>query len=354
MVLTGLLVSTGLVAVTVGVGRYAADRWRHRKDAITGHRLAPGVALTAAGGGLVLSPDVLVLTDQLQVADPAAALALGVYNVLAMGGLGTVAAGMWLSSRRVTRQVRAGVDAVADGIPLVARRRAMRRGTPADFPREWASLIALDTELTQRLLRYERDLEAAVNFPVMSDHTDPLTRGAIDAMLRCRELRAATPPAGTRDVRDTDYARAVADFQVALEAAEANAERLVASTFTEDERRTLEEVTATLEFMRANSTTPGERAAAYDEVSARLTQVMQARGTSAGGAATGGVATGGVAIGSAETGGVATGGVAAEGATGATTQGAATHGATAVAQGQGQAAVARPHPFLDVTDRARR
>jgi hypothetical protein len=349
VVLTGLLVSTGLVAVTVGVGRYAADRWRHRKDAITGHRLAPGVALTAAGGGLVLSPDVLVLTDQLQVADPAAALALGVYNVLAMGGLGTVAAGMWLSSRRVTRQVRAGVDAVADGIPLVARRRAMRRGTPADFPREWASLIALDTELTQRLLRYERDLEAAVNFPVMSDHTDPLTRGAIDAMLRCRELRAATPPAGTRDVRDTDYARAVADFQVALEAAEANAERLVASTFTEDERRTLEEVTATLEFMRANSTTPGERAAAYDEVSARLTQVMQARGTSAGGAATGGVATGGVAIGSAETGGVATGGVAAEGATGG-----AAAGATAVAQGQGQAAVARPHPFLDVTDRARR
>lgn len=270
MLLAGLLVGTGAVAVTTGVGRYAVGRWRHRHDPSSDRRIAPGVALTALGGGLVLSPDVLALTDQLHVHDPGAALALGLYNVLAAGGLGTVAAGMWLTSRTVTSSVRRRVETTLDGMPVVGARRARRRGTPADFPREWAGLVALDTELTHRFLRYERDLEAAVNFPVMADYNDPLTRGAVDAMLRCRALRSPVPPAGTRDVRDTDYARAVADFAVALEAAEANAERLVASTFSEDERRTLEEAAATLEFMRAHTTTPAERAAAYERVAEQL------------------------------------------------------------------------------------
>ncbi|WP_409484106.1 hypothetical protein [Arsenicicoccus dermatophilus] len=324
MIVTAVLVGTGAVAVTTGVGRYARERWRTRHQPAEG-RLAPGVALTAAGGALVMSPDVMAAVGQLPVDDPASAVVLALYNVLALGGLGTVGAGMWLSSRRVTRAVRGGVESVVDGIPLVARRRALRRGTPTDFPREWAGLVALDTELTHRFLRYERDLEAAVNFPVMTDHTDPLTRGALDAMLRCRELRSPVPPAGTRDARDTDYARAVADFATALEAAEANAERLVASTFSEDERRVLDEAAATLEFMRAATTTPAERQAVYERVAAQLADFPR-RATEA----------------------APTEAVRAERLV------VADDGSVHVVGESGATRVARPHPFLDVEDRARR
>ncbi|WP_050347540.1 hypothetical protein [Arsenicicoccus sp. oral taxon 190] len=313
MILAGLLVAVGLVLVTGGVLRYAAARLRRPGAGEAPRRVERGVPMTAAGGGLVLAPDVLAATGHLAV-DGVGGLLLALYTVLALAGLSVVAVGMWLTSRRVTRRVVAGVEAVADGIPLLSRHRARRRGTPADFPREWAGLIALDTELTHRFLRYERDLEAAVNFPVMLDYAEPLTKGALDAMLRCRALRAATPPAGTRDVRDTDYARAVADFAVALEAAEANAQRLVASTFSEDERRVLDEAATTLEFMRANTTTPAERADAYERVAAQLSEFPRR----------------------------------------AQSQPAQAAQAQAVQAQAGATAVARPHPFLDVEDRARR
>ncbi|MCH8614167.1 hypothetical protein [Arsenicicoccus dermatophilus] len=348
MIVTAMLVGTGAVAVTAGVGRYARERWRTRHQPTEG-RLAPGVALTAAGGALVMSPDVLAAVGQLPVDDPASAVVLALYNVLALGGLGTVGAGMWLSSRRVTRAVRGGVESVVDGIPLVARRRALRRGTPADFPREWAGLVALDTELTHRFLRYERDLEAAVNFPVMTDYTDPLTRGALDAMLRCRELRSPVPPAGTRDVRDTDYARAVADFATALEAAEANAERLVASTFSEDERRVLDEAAATLEFMRAATTTPAERQAAYERVAAQLADFpRRAAGTTATGTAAADPTPTAATTSRASATEAGTPGVRGE------QLAVAPDGSVHVVGESGATRVARPHPFLDVEDRARR
>lgn len=120
--------------------------------------------------------------------------------------------------------------------------------------------------MARRLLAYEHDLELAVNAPVMRDYTDPHTAAAVHAMLACDTVRTTTAPLGIRDVHATPYGQAVAQFQRALEAAEANAARLARSTFSDDERRDLDEAARSLQFMREHATTPAERDAAYARV----------------------------------------------------------------------------------------
>lgn len=294
-ILSAVIALVGAGLLGTGVLSYFRARFARRRvvrGAVRGAPLDGGasrrprlgvrasVALTVLGAVLVLLPDAfasLVVPAAPAGDDTAAtlgALALFFYRVGVGSALALVGLAMALSSAFVVGRVRGATERATDRlvtqVPFLAGREARALAVPVDFPREWPALLALDKQLTRRFLRYDDDLEAAVNFPVMRDYSDPLTRAALDAMLRCDRVRTPAAPAGVRDARRTDYARAVAQFQVALDAAEANAQRLMWSTFTDDERRTLESAAAALDFMRTNTTTPGERASAYARVRQQL------------------------------------------------------------------------------------
>ncbi len=277
------LAGAGLT-LTGWVGYFRA-RFRSREEKSARWRKRRSVALVVAGFLVAFNADVagrLVSPDASSGSGEAMAVfgtvALVVYRLLVISGMVVVAASMFLSSEFVTSRVRRTVRGVAAGMPGAARSagqrvRSMTYADPVAVAREWQALLARDKELTRDFLRYDRDLEAAISFPVMRDYRDPKTSAALAAMLRCDEVRTPAPPPGTTDVRTTAYGRAVTEFGVAMAAAEDNAKRLVWSNFADDERKALDTAYKLLAFVRDHSTTPDERDVAYRRVVAELAKI---------------------------------------------------------------------------------
>ena len=101
--------------------------------------------------------------------------------------------------------------------------RLRRRAGSGDFPREWAALIEHDRALAHRLLGQGNHFEETAHQAALRDWSDPVTVRAMEALVQCDRVRTPVPPRGTRDVIGTDYGRAVAAFEQAVTAAEANA-----------------------------------------------------------------------------------------------------------------------------------
>lgn len=253
MFLTVLVAVLAGVGVLLGLGAYLRARFRCLPLGARRTGVRRAVVLTALAGVAMLVPDAVA-------GDLVNGVGVAVYRVVALSWLVVVAAVMALTSARVVDPIAARARRV------VPARLSGRRRAPAGFPTTWDALIEHDRAMSARLLAYDHDLELAVNHPVMHDYADPRTAAAVRAMLHCDTVRTPAPPAGARVVHETAYGRAVLDFENALTAAEENATRLARSTFTDDERRALEEAAATLAFVREHATTPAERDVAYLQV----------------------------------------------------------------------------------------
>ena len=103
--------------------------------------------------------------------------------------------------------------------------------------------------------RYETDVSLLIEYPVMTDYTDPVIRDVIVAMQDIREAE-----------RDTDPARlhlAVDRFEVALRTAENYARRCGQSKLTEAERGKLATARAALNLLLDGGASPTEVEGAY-------------------------------------------------------------------------------------------
>ena len=277
--LIGLLGLGGLVWGTTHYvrsrlsGRLQARRERHRRTAL---------GVVAVSGTALLIPDVIAGLILTSTGSTSGLAAVGWFLYRLAIGISLVV--MWLTSDPVTNKVRRGRDAVVARVPFGPARdvRRMRRSLgAASFPQEWNALLEYDRELTRRLLRYQRDADAAASAPTMADLEHPLTRAAVDAMFRCDTLRTMQPPAHVPDVLATDYGRAVAEFDRALAAAEEFAARHVRSTVAPDEQRVVADAARTLTFLQTNATTPQERATAYTKISEKLASAQASAGAEA-------------------------------------------------------------------------
>ena len=255
--------------------RLQARRERHR-------RIALGVA--GLGGLALLIPDAIAGLVIASTGGSGALATVGwvVYRLFALGAIGIAALVMWVTSDPVTSRIRRGRDTVVASVPFGPARatRRMRRQL-GSFPQEWNALLEHDRELTRRLLRYQRDADAAASSPTMADLQHPLTKAAVDAMFRCDTLRTMQPPTRALDVLATDYGRAVADFDRALRAAEEYASAHVVSSVARDEQRVVADAARTLTFLQTNATTPQERASAYSKISERLATAQASVGAEA-------------------------------------------------------------------------
>ena len=281
--LIGLL---GLGGLAWGTTHYVRSRLSARLQARRERHRRIALGIVGLSGTALLIPDVIAGVVVASTGGSGALTTVGwvLYRLLALGAIGIAAVVMWLTSDRVTNTVRRGRDAVAARVPFGPARdvRRMRRSLgPATFPQEWNALLEYDRELTRRLLRYQRDADAAASAPTMADLEHPLTRAAVDAMFRCDALRTMQPPARVPDVLATDYGRAVAEFDRALAAAEDFSTKHVTSTVAHDEQRVVADAARTLTFLQTNATTPQERATAYTKISEKLASAQASAGAEA-------------------------------------------------------------------------
>lgn len=272
--LIGLL---GLGGLAWGTTHYVRSRLSARLQ--PRRDLHRRIALTLSGisGFALLVPDVLAGVVIASTGGSGALATVGwvLYRLLALGAIGVAALVMWVTSDPVTTKLRRRRDAVVASVPFGPARatRRMRRRLGA-FPQEWNALLDHDRELTRRLLRYQRDADAAASSPTMADLEHPLTKAAVDAMFRCDALRTMQPPARVPDILATDYGRAVAEFNRALRAAEEYASAHVVSTVARDEQRVVADAARTLTFLQTNATTPQERASAYSKITDKLAKAQ--------------------------------------------------------------------------------
>lgn len=233
--LTALLALTGVGVTTWGFLRTLRHRFRVRRPGFSRRGRRTGWIAYAVGGLLLLLPDVvagLVVTAGAASSEAGAvlgALAWFVWRAAVVLGWLSGALALGLTSERVVRPVHGGVSRLVDAVPRridVTHAIERRRSGLADFPRAWAELIEHDRALAHRLLGQGNHLEAPrtdSSLAALRDWEDPVTRRAMEALVECDRLRTPVPPRGTRDVIGSDYGRAVAAFEQAVVAAEANA-----------------------------------------------------------------------------------------------------------------------------------
>lgn len=218
-------------------GFVGALRHRHRVRGRAGSPRARRVAVIAyaVGGLLVLVPD--LIAGLVVAGGPSSSQAVAVvgflvatiYRLFVVVLLGLGAAAIGLTSRGVTTRVHRGATEVSTVIARVPRpvdlthARMRRQAGMGSFPREWESLIEHDRSLARRLLEQGNHFEPTAHHGVLRDFSDPVTVAAMEALVECDRVRTPLPPRGTRDVLATDYGRAVAAFEAAVVAAEANA-----------------------------------------------------------------------------------------------------------------------------------
>jgi hypothetical protein len=89
-------------------------------------------------------------------------------------------------------------------------------------------------------------------------------------MLAADALRTAPRPPVTVDALRTPFGRAVAELQVALEAAEANAAARATTHLTPAEQDAIGRAEQTLAFLRDASASSAEREQAYADLAAQL------------------------------------------------------------------------------------
>lgn len=257
--LTGLV---GLLVIALGVRTW----WRGRvveRDALRRRR---GRRTVGAGATVsALGPIAVTATAGLSGDDLALWLLLdAVWAGVVTLGSAVLLLGMALGGERIAQ----AVGRVAVRVPAPRMITGRSRAT-SSLPREREALIELDRSLGRRLLGYS-SVDRAAEHPVMNDLDDPRTKAAVEAMLRCDELREEVPPNGWRDLRATPYAEAVAAFRDALAEAEAHSSRVNAGNVSPAERAVIDAAGQRLAYLREHATTPAERRQVYDRLVADL------------------------------------------------------------------------------------
>ena len=155
--------------------------------------------------------------------------------------------------------------AVHYGAPAWTRRRSAKR-----FAGDLTA--AARTTLTAVMLEsasYETDLAKQIDYPMMTDVSEPLVGTYIREMRTVQELDRALGDAPTVDEAKA-FSEAAAHLDVSFKAAVARAEKVRWSTFTAGERKRLKDARTALAVIQDSSTTAEQRNAQYKRITRLL------------------------------------------------------------------------------------
>jgi hypothetical protein len=136
---------------------------------------------------------------------------------------------------------------------------------------QWDALFAKHRDVKTAWADYEMDINKVIDYPAMTDTTDPVTLTLHKALERASLLQ----PRADKSLRaspavDTSYAEAVNDLHRAFTEAEKNAKKVAWSGFTDQERRQLSQAKDLLAMAYNTSASPSERQSAYKQAMKRL------------------------------------------------------------------------------------
>jgi hypothetical protein len=153
-------------------------------------------------------------------------------------------------------------------------RDADRSGTAGNHAAQWRSLTRVVQEHDRtdtRWLDYELDHAKLLDFPLITDMSNPLTIGFHKAKLRADFLR----PGKAEDLLDdrdaaAQYLTAVEEYVTAFDIAEAEAQRRRRSDFSRGGQQRIARAQSLLRVASDSAATPHERQNAYDRARREL------------------------------------------------------------------------------------
>ena len=157
----------------------------------------------------------------------------------------------------------------------VAEAASRTRSDKAKYRRELKRVMEAHGQTDARWLEYEIDVAKLLDFPLMTDMSNPLTIAFHKARRRADLLRPASPDdlEGDRDAQ-LEYRDAVHDYVTAFDVAKAEAIRLRRSTFSDEDQQRIARAQNLLKLAEDEAATPQERQNAYNRAKGELDGII--------------------------------------------------------------------------------
>lgn len=154
------------------------------------------------------------------------------------------------------------------------RRRTRTARNRRDDAESWSRLYQRRDKLLVDWSRYETDVALMIDYPVMTDYSDPVIREVIVAMQGIRAAEAQALDLGRGPAGNSKLRRAVDRFEVAFVTAEKYARRCGQSKLSDTERSKLATARQALNIILDGAATPSEVDAAYRSLRGSLRGII--------------------------------------------------------------------------------
>ena len=138
----------------------------------------------------------------------------------------------------------------------------------------WDALYARRDLLVLEWSKYETDISLMIDYPIMTDYTDPEIRKVITAMQGIRKAEMATPDRESTDPHTSALQDAVDEFEVSLRAAERYARRYGQTRLDPKEQQKLSTARTALNIILDEEAPSSEVAAAYKTLRSSLKGII--------------------------------------------------------------------------------
>lgn len=156
-----------------------------------------------------------------------------------------------------------------------AKRKAIEREKlHARHRAEWSDLLVKEKTLGSRWLEYEDSPKLSLKYPIMRQLNDPKIAPVIEAMGRAKAYRTDEPTDLDENPVETEYSKAVSQFEVALDEAERYARKVRWNNFAPSERKKAQQALDMLDLAMDTANYPDERKRAYERVAKIMEDLM--------------------------------------------------------------------------------
>lgn len=140
----------------------------------------------------------------------------------------------------------------------------------------WDGALVAEAQASARWLAYEKDLELAMQYPLMRDFSSEVVKQVVGSMSKAAGLRGGVPSVVPgREAADQPYVAAVRDFVHALDVAEAQARRVGDNLLTPEQRANLATAQQMFRIVTGEGSSQHERESALKRMNSLLRGIIE-------------------------------------------------------------------------------
>lgn len=159
-------------------------------------------------------------------------------------------------------------------IKSALRKRRERKALKATHAATWTELFARRDNLITTWSKYETDVALMIDYPIMTDYTDPVVNKVIVAMQKVRNAAVATSDTSSVSAEGSTLHQAVDEFEIAFNAAEKYARRFGQTKLDAREQRKLSTARQALNIILDKQAPAYEVEAAYRSLRSSLKGII--------------------------------------------------------------------------------